>query len=215
MHRKSEAYPWVEWLQKQIHNRTGRYIASLRPNNEFDNKQVQTICERYGTMMSPSAPYDHNAGGLREHMNLTYYNCIRTMLQAAAMLHNHWGLALKCLMATHNLSPSTRVKDAGKVPFKLAFQKPAYYSQLRAFGERCYPHIPSEIQTSKLDVRGFKGRFVGYGEDLHMYLVMGVNGEVWPYNASGCRFLKYDTGGQNPDADTPCDFSDDEWVVET
>ena len=55
---------------------------------------------------------------------------------------------------------------------------------------------------------------MGYGDDLHTYLVMGVNGEVWPYNASSCRFLKHGSGGQNPDANTPYDFSNDDWIDE-
>ena len=62
-----------------------------------------------------------------------------------------------------------------------------------------------------------KVRFVGYGEDLHTYLVMGVNGKVHPYkyNASGCRFLNHSSGGQNPDAETPDNLSDMEWEDET
>ena len=215
LRRKSDAYPWIDWLQKQINNRTGRYVASLRTDNEFNNKEVQAICQKYGTMLSPSAAYDHNAGRLRERMNLTYYNCVRAMLQVAAMPRKRWGLALKCLVATRNLSPSTRVKEDGKVPFELIYNKPIYYSQLRVFGERCYPHVPMEIQQSKLDARGFKGRFVGYGDDIHTYLVMGVNGDVRPYSASGCRFLKYGSNGQNPDGDLPCDLSDDGWINES
>ena len=154
MKRKSDACPWIEWLQKQIHNRMGRHIASLHADNEFDNKEVWEICKQYRTMMSPSAPYDHDAGGLREQMNLTYYNCVRAMLQVTVLLRNRWGLALKCLTAMRNLSPSARLKNECKVPYELAYGKPAYYSRLCAFGERCYAHVPSEVQASKLGPRG-------------------------------------------------------------
>ena len=62
------------------------------------------------------------------------------------MLCNHWGLALKCLMATCNLSPSARVKDDAKVPFQLVYQKPAYYPNC---GRLVITAIPTSHQRYK------------------------------------------------------------------
>jgi hypothetical protein len=144
---KSHVYGWVEQLEKYVYNLTGRYIAHLRVDQEFTNNKVRRITDSYGTKIFPSTAYDHDQGGLRERMNLTYGDALRSMLHAAGLSKSKWGLAVKCLQQTRNLSPSTHTKPDGKVPYEMVYGKSVNYTSLRTFGERVYGHIPAEKRS--------------------------------------------------------------------
>jgi hypothetical protein len=130
---KNHIYGWLEILEKNVYNQIGRFITHLRTDQEFTNNEVTSIANKYGTIIMPSTPYDHEQGGLRERMNLTYLDPVRAMLNASQLPSSYWGLALKCLQHTRNISPSSRLKDDGKVPYELAYRKPPNYGKLHIF----------------------------------------------------------------------------------
>ncbi|GJR18072.1 retrovirus-related pol polyprotein from transposon TNT 1-94 [Tanacetum coccineum] len=87
----------------------------------------------------------------------------------------HVFMALNMTFYLINMSPATAINC--KTPIKVLSGKPADYSKLCVFGGPAYYHV----SKGKLDLRGEKGIFMGYGygvEDVHKQAEHVVPGDM-------------------------------------
>ncbi|GJX92940.1 retrovirus-related pol polyprotein from transposon TNT 1-94 [Tanacetum coccineum] len=134
---KSEAFDKFKHWKILIENQTGRKIKRLRTDNGFE------FC-------------------LREFNDFCRDEGIRTrcLLLNAGLDRSFWAEALNTACYLINWSPATAIDC--KTPIEVWSMKPADYLKLCVFGCPAYYHV----SEGKLDPRGEKGIFIGYGDGV-------------------------------------------------
>ncbi|GJW07979.1 retrovirus-related pol polyprotein from transposon TNT 1-94 [Tanacetum coccineum] len=98
-------------------------------------------------------------------MNSTLFDRTRCLILNAELDRSFWAKALNTACYLINRSPTTAIDC--KTPIEVWSGKPAYYSKLRIFRCPAYYHI----SEGKLDPRGEKGIFIGYGNGVKGYQI--------------------------------------------
>ena len=91
----------------------------------------------------------------------------QSMIRHAGLPKSYWALAMAAAVHIRNRVCSC---GAGGVPYQLVTGRPADLSSMRVFGCPAYVHV-DKSQRRKLDDRAWKGVFVGYAPESHVWLV--------------------------------------------
>ncbi|GJU35103.1 retrovirus-related pol polyprotein from transposon TNT 1-94 [Tanacetum coccineum] len=167
MKHKSEAFEKFKHWKILIENQTGRKIKRLRTDNglEFCSREFNDFCRDEGIARHYTVRYTPQQNGVAERMNRTLLERTRCQLLNAGLDRSFWAEALNTACYLINRSPATAIDC--KTPIEVWSGKPADYSKLRVFGCPAYYHV----SEGKLDPRGEKGIFMGYGEGVKGYRI--------------------------------------------
>ncbi|GJU24648.1 transposable element [Tanacetum coccineum] len=164
---KSEAFEKFKHWKILIENQTGRKIKRLCIDNglEFCSREFNDFCRDEGIARHYTVRYTPQQNGVAERMNRTLLERTRCQLLNAGLDRSFWAEALNTACYLINRSPATAIDC--KTPIEVWSGKPADYSKLRVFGCPAYYHV----SEGKLDPRGEKGIFMGYGEGVKGYRI--------------------------------------------
>src|SRR5437773_9280371 len=115
-----------------------------------------------------TTPYSPESNGVAERYNRTIMEMVRPMLHHPGYPLELWGEAVLAACYLSNRLPS-RALD-GKTPFEAWFGYKPDVTHLRRWGCVAYAHIPKELRK-KLDVKGYRGIFVGYDNPNGTYRI--------------------------------------------
>ncbi|GJS37167.1 retrovirus-related pol polyprotein from transposon TNT 1-94 [Tanacetum coccineum] len=167
MKHKSEAFEKFKHWKILIENQTGKKIKRLRTNNglEFCSRDFNDFCRDEGIARHYTVRYTPQQNGEAERMNKTLLERTRCLLLNAGLDRSFWAEALNTTCYLINRSPATAIDY--KTPIEVWSGDPAYYLKLRVFGCPAYYHV----SEGKLDPRGEKGIFIGYGDGVKGYRI--------------------------------------------
>ncbi|GJT66197.1 retrovirus-related pol polyprotein from transposon TNT 1-94 [Tanacetum coccineum] len=144
MKQKSEAFENFKHWKILIENQTGRKIMRLHTDNglEFCSREFNDFCRDEGIARHYMVRYTPQQNGIAERMNRTLLERTRCLLLNARLDRSFWTKALNtaCYLINRLL-------------------------KLRVFGCLAYYHV----SEGKLDPRGEKGIFIGYGDGVKCY----------------------------------------------
>ncbi|GJT44656.1 retrotransposon protein, putative, ty1-copia subclass [Tanacetum coccineum] len=167
MKHKSEAFEKFKHWKILIENQTGRKIKHLRTDNglEFCSREFNDFCKDKGIARHYTVHYTPQQNGVAEQMNRTLLERTRCILLNVRLDTSFWAEALNAACYLINRSPATAIDC--KTPIEVWSGKPADYSKLRVFGCLAYYHVSER----KLNPRGEKGIFMGYGDRVKGYRI--------------------------------------------
>ncbi|GJV18246.1 transposable element [Tanacetum coccineum] len=164
---KSEAFEKFKHWKILIENQTGRKIKRLCTDNglEFCSREFNDFCRDEGIARHYTVRYTPQQNWVAERMNRTLLERTRCLLLNAGLDRSFWAEALNTACYLINRSPATAIDC--KTPIEVWSGKPADYSKLCVFGCLAYYHV----SEGKLDPRGEKGIFMGYGDGVKGYRI--------------------------------------------
>lgn len=148
-------------LIKEV-SRSGNRIQFFISDNgdEFDNKMMKSILNKYGVEQLLTAPYSPEINGFVERDNRTVVEAARSMLHSRGNLpQSLWAVLTNSSVYILNRTGNSGDKD--KTPYELWFAKKPYIKNLRIIGCECFVHTPKQ-KRRKMDCKATKGILVGY-----------------------------------------------------
>lgn len=97
-----------------------------------------------------------------ERSNKTFFECVRALLNDAALPLNLWAELASTITYTKNLLPSARHSNRTETPHQVWWNKCPDVSHLRAFGLTTYAKIQDADRENKLLPKSIKCRLIGY-----------------------------------------------------
>lgn len=137
-------------------DRGGEYLSAA-----FDKHLADT-----GTAHRLTAHDSPHLNGIAERLNRTLMEKVRALLHTSGLPHSLWGEALRHSTWLKNRT-STRALG-GKTPWQALYHAPPNLAGLKRFGETVWVHDPT---GSKLDVRAWEGRWLGFDVESHAHRV--------------------------------------------
>ncbi|KAJ4720195.1 Retrovirus-related Pol polyprotein from transposon TNT 1-94 [Melia azedarach] len=167
MKHKSEAFKNFRQWKALVENQTGKKIKRLRTDNglKFCWSEFDEFCKNERIARHHTVRDTPQQNGVAERMNQTLLERARCMLSNAELTRRFWAEAVSTACYLINRGPHTGINL--KTPFEVWSDKPADYSNLRAFGCTVYYHV----NEGKLEPRAKKGVFVGYGDGVKGYRI--------------------------------------------
>lgn len=142
---------------------------------EFVSRALRRQLAEVGVEKVESPPYVPQMNGKAERAGGVVAATARTMLLASGLPERFWPLAWHAAVHVRNrlpmLATSTR---RWRVPFEEYFGRPVQLADMRAFGARCFVHVPAARRRGKMAPRAWEGRLVGYASAPRTYLVLNM-----------------------------------------
>nr|GEU50950.1 retrovirus-related Pol polyprotein from transposon TNT 1-94 [Tanacetum cinerariifolium] len=162
MKHKSEAFEKFKHWNILIENQTGRKIKRLRTHNDLDfcSREFNDFYKDEGISRHYTVCYTPQQNRVAERMNSSLLERTRSLILNA-------GLDKSFLAKALNTSTAIDTAIDCKTLIEEWSRKPAYYSKLRVFGCPAYYHV----SEGKLDPRGEKVIFMGYGDGVKGYRI--------------------------------------------
>jgi transposase InsO family protein len=167
LRKKDGAASKVKELFAMLRNQ-GLTVEYFRSDNGGEFRALVPYFKEHGIQWEPSAPYAPQQNGVAERGNRTILEKARTMLIHAGLSKTLWAEALNTAVYLVNRTPTSSLPEH-KTPYEVwNGQKPDLH-HLRVFG--CPAWVLDYKPKGKMDPRGWKGTFVGYGNGKNQYRV--------------------------------------------
>jgi len=164
---KDEALSKVKELVKTLRNQ-GLSVEYFRSDDGGGFRAMQSYFKEQGIQWEISAPYAQQQNGVAERSNRTILEKARTMLLHANLPKAHWAEALNTAVYLANRTPTSSLPDH-KTPYEAWHGKKPDIQHLRVFG--CTVWVVDHKPKGKMDPRGWRGTFMGYGNGKNQYRV--------------------------------------------
>lgn len=167
---KNEVVAIFKKFKNYVENQTGKKIRNLRSDNgtEYENKQMDLICEEFGIHHQFSLPYTPEQNGVAERFNRTLVEKCRCMLADSKLSKQFWAEAVNTSCYISNISPHSGLVST---PEEIWSGRKPSVRHLRVFGCTAYIHIPKQ-KRRKLDLKSEKAIFVGYSSKSKGYRLL-------------------------------------------
>lgn len=174
--QKNEVFETFKRFKTLVENQTGEKIKQIRSDNgtEYDNGQMNKICDEYGIVHQHSLPYTPEQNGVAERFNRTLVEKARCMLADSKLSKKFWAEAINTSCYLANISPHSGLSCT---PEELWSKRKPSVRHLKVFGCTAYIHIPKE-KRRKLDMKAEKAIFVGYSSKSKGYRLMTSNRKI-------------------------------------
>ena len=148
---------------------------SLRSDNggEFVSKDFEEFCRGAGVVREFTVPETPEQNGVAERFFRTSVEMARCLLLDAQLPSSFWVRAVDTAVYIRNRCPS-RALEKAKTPFEAFFGKVPKIKHMRVFGCAAYVLNRSWEQSSKLEGKAHKAKFVGYDCRSPAYLVYNL-----------------------------------------
>ena len=141
------------------HNNERLQRIRLDRGREIWNNKLIRLGEKRGFHVEPTVGYNPGANGMSEIANKIIMLRANVMRQSAGLGDEFWDLSAETACYLRNRGPVSK-RDIS--PWEIWNKERPGVQGLRIFGCPAYVHIPKETRKNKLDVRAWKGVFVGY-----------------------------------------------------
>ena len=164
---KDEALSKVREIVNTLRNQ-GLSVEYFRSDDGGEFRGMQSYFKEQGIQWETSAPYAQQQNGVAERSNRTILEKARTMLIHANLSKSHWAEALNTAIYLANRTPTSSLPDH-KTPYEAWHGRKPDMQHLRVFG--CTVWVLDHKPKGKMDPRGWKGTFMGYGNGKNQYRV--------------------------------------------
>ncbi len=171
LQRKSDAFDtfkqFAAYAEKH-HAHDGYVLQRVRSDNggEYTSAEFSEFMRAKGIQRERATAYAHHQNGVAERMNRTIVECVRTMLNDAALPTTLWAEAAATAAYARNRLPTSALESM--TPFEAWTGGKPKINHMRAFGCIAYMHV-NERYRSKLDSKSQQLIFVGYSADSKAY----------------------------------------------
>lgn len=161
--RKSEVFEIFKEFKTLVERQSGCYIKVLRSDQggEFTSDLFENFCKEHGIIHQLTPAYTPQLNGVAERKNRTILDMARSMVKGKDLPREFWAEAVATAVYLLNRCPTKSVRNMTPEEAWSSF-KPSV-AHLRVFGCIAYAKIP-EARRIKLDDKGVKCIFVGYGD---------------------------------------------------
>ena len=146
----------------------GLLVEYFRSDDGGEFRAMQPYFKEQGIQWEPSAPYAQQQNGVSERSIRTVLEKARTMLIHANLPKSFWAEALNTPVYLADRTPTSSLPDH-KTPYEAWHEKKPDIQHLRVFG--CTAWVLDYKTKGKMDPRGWKGTFMGYGNGKNQYRV--------------------------------------------
>lgn len=166
--RKSEAFNALKDFKASAEKQSGYSIKMLRSDQggEYTSGAFKAFCNEHGIKHQFTPAYTPQLNGVAERKNRTILNMARSMLKGKMLPKEFWAEAVSTAVYLLNRCPTKNVR--GVTPEEAWSTHKPSANHLRVFGCVAYAKIP-EARRTKLDDKGVKCIFTGYGDKIMGY----------------------------------------------
>ena len=164
---KDEALSKVKEVVNALRNQ-GLSVEDFRSDDGGEFRGMLPYFKEQGIQWEMSAPKAPEQNGVAERSNRTILEKARTMLIHANLSKAHWAEALNTAIYLANRTPTSSLPDH-KTPYEAWHGRIPDVEHLRVFG--CRAWVVDHKPKGKMDPRGWKGTFMGYGNGKNQYRV--------------------------------------------
>jgi hypothetical protein len=148
-----------------LHNEGKIKVFGSDMGSEFHNKHIDELLSSLGIQRQSACSDNQQQNGLAERTIGILFEKTRTLLADSKLPLSFWGEAIKLAAYLRNRLP-IESNEYGASPYELRYGKQPDLKHLRPFGSECTVLKHSNKQGgSKAKERGYRGIFVGYGDD--------------------------------------------------
>lgn len=150
-------------FRAKLEQRTGSKLKYLYcdDGNEFKKEFLDSLIS-FGIFKWKGQPHDHHNPGKAERAHQTIMQLGRAMHKESKLPLKFYPLSQEAAVFISNWLVHYK---STKTPYELINGTKPDLSHLALYGSVCCATIPPEKRGGKLQETGFKGRFVGYGDD--------------------------------------------------
>lgn len=161
---KSEVPERIKQFINYAEIETNSKVKILRTDNgtEFLNKTLESFLSNKGIQHQTTVVYTPEQNGKIEREMRTIIEAARTMLIKSKLDKTLWAEAVNTAVYTLNRT-YVKNENTDKTPYECWSGRNFEIHGLHKFGNPVFSHVPKE-KRRKLDSKGKKGYFVGYGE---------------------------------------------------
>lgn len=148
---KNEVVTCFEHYVKYIHTQTGNVIKMIMSDNgtEYTDQAFVEIANKNGIQIGRSAINTPQQNGRAERENRTLIEMSRTMLLTHRMSRRFSAEALNCAAYTGTLNQTGKLREKGKSPYEILYNKEYSLHHLKIFGSECFVRVPKPKKDDK------------------------------------------------------------------
>jgi transposase InsO family protein len=167
LREKKQAASKVKELFAMLRNQ-GHTVEYFHSDDGGEFRALVPYFKEHGIQWEPAAPYASQQNGVAERGNRIILEKGRAMLIHARLSKSHWAEALNTAVYLTNRTPTSSLPEH-KTPYEVWHERKPDIHHLRVFG--CTAWVLNYKSKGKMDPRGWKGIFMGYGNGKNQYRV--------------------------------------------
>ncbi|GJR72327.1 retrotransposon protein, putative, ty1-copia subclass [Tanacetum coccineum] len=165
---KHEVFETFKVFQKEVENRLGKTIKSLRSDRggEYMSQEFLDHLKDHGIIAHRTPPYTPQHNGVSERRNRTLLDMVRSMMSQTTLPKSFWDYALETAARILNMVPTKKVE---KTPYEVWHGQAPKLSYLKVWGCEALVKRDTLTKPDKLEPRSIKCIFVGYPKETMGY----------------------------------------------